>query len=285
MKRKQLLSKIGRRLARPVRLYALWQSSDPYQQLLGACAQAALKGALTAEERAWTQRLEALRDELSSSTERVVRMDFGAGLRAGAETSDAVEQEKGTRVEDDVQRIARSSSKDAFWALFLFKLIRGLRPLQCLELGTALGLSGAYQAAALQLNGQGSFTSLEGSEDLANIARRNWNRLGLGQAQVVVGRFADTLASVLSTRSVDYVFIDGHHDERATLAYMESLLPHLASPACLVFDDITWSTGMRRAWRAITRDPRIKVAVDFGPLGVAIVGDLERRRPARAPLA
>src|SRR5215471_11584264 len=101
MKRKELLSKIGRRLARPVRLYALWQSSDPYLQLLGACAQAALKGALTAEERAWIQRLEALREELSVSTEKVVRLDFGAGLRASAEANEAQEQEQGTRVEDD----------------------------------------------------------------------------------------------------------------------------------------------------------------------------------------
>jgi len=214
-----------------------------------------------------------------------VRVDFGAGLRAGAQAGGASEQEQGNRVEDDVQRIARSSSKSAFWALFLFKLVRALRPQHCLELGTALGLSGAYQAAALQLNGQGQFTSLEGSEDLARIARRNWDRLGLGTARVVVGRFADTLEGVLSTKNVDYVFVDGHHDEHATLGYLESLLPQLASPACLVFDDITWSAGMRRAWRAITRDPRVKISVDFGPLGVAFVGNLERRRPARAPLA
>lgn len=286
MQKQQLLSKVGRRVARPLRMYALWQSRDPYLQLLAACAQGALKSALTAEERAWVERIERLRAQLDASTEKVTRVDFGAGLREGVELRGPGELERGVELSDEVRRISRSSSKSAFWALFLFKLVRGLRPLHCLEMGTALGLSGAYQAAALQLNGQGSLISLEGSEALAEIARRNWEQLGLTQARVVVGRFADTLDAALGPQPSDYVFVDGHHDERATLDYFEQLLPRLASPACLVFDDIKWSSGMRRAWQAITQDARAKICVDFGPVGVVIVGDLlQKRRPERAPLA
>jgi predicted O-methyltransferase YrrM len=285
MKKQQILSKVARRLVRPVRLYALWQSRDPYLQLLAASAQGALTGALTEEERQLVQRIEQLRAELDSSTEQVTRLDFGAGLREGADSRSSLEQASGVEVKDQVSRISRASSKSGIWALFLFKLVRALRPQRCLEMGTALGLSGAYQAGALQLNGQGSFTSLEGSEELAKIARRNWERLGLVDARVVVGQFADTLGSVLPAGGVDYVFVDGHHDERATLAYFERLLPALASPACLVFDDIKWSQGMQRAWDAISRDPRSKIAVDFGALGVVILGDaISKRRPVRAPL-
>lgn len=284
--KKQILSKIARRLLRPVRLYALWQSHDPYLQLLAASAQAALTGALTLEERSLVQRIEQLRAELDNSTEQVTRLDFGAGLREGAGSRSSQEQAAGVEVHDQVSRISRASSKSGIWALFLLKLVRALRPQRCLELGTALGLSGAYQAGALQLNGQGSFTSLEGSEELAKLARRNWERLGVADARVVVGQFADTLGSALSSGGVDYVFVDGHHDEHATLNYFERLLPALASPACLVFDDIKWSSGMQRAWDAISRDPRSKISVDFGALGVVIVGDaLSKRHPMRAPLA
>lgn len=285
--KKQFLAKVGRRIARPVRLYTLWQSRDPYLQLFASSAQAALSGALTLEEKAWTSRIERLRAELEASTERVTRTDFGAGLRHAAETAQdgAVASLDGARVEDEVQRIARFSSKKGLWALFLFKLIRELRPLRCVEMGTALGLSGAYQAAALALNGRGELTSLEGSAELAAIARRNWAALGLQGADVVVGKFSDTLGGVLGARApIDYVFVDGHHDENATLDYFEQLVPHLASPACLVFDDIAWSKGMRRAWRSIESDRRIQVSVDFGMMGVAIAGAAEKRRPRRAPL-
>jgi len=288
--KKQLLAKVGRRLARPVRLYTLWQSRDPYLQLFASSAQAALSGALTSEEKAWTARIERLRAELESSTQKVTRTDFGAGLRtaqAGANgSSQRPDAGDGAVIEDEVQRIARFSSKSGIWALFLFKLIRELRPVRCVEMGTALGLSGAFQAAALALNGRGTLTSLEGSAELAAIARRNWEGLGLQGTNVVVGKFSDTLSSVLAAQGgpVDYVFVDGHHDENATLDYFEQLVPHLASPACLVFDDIAWSDGMQRAWRTIANDRRIQVSVDFGMMGVAIAGDAYKHPPKRAPL-
>jgi predicted O-methyltransferase YrrM len=285
--KKQLLAKVGRRIARPVRLYTLWQSRDPYLQLFASSAQAALSGALTLEEKAWTSRIERLRSELESSTEKVTRTDFGAGLRHAADAAPAGAEGSlaGARVEDEVQRIARFSSKKGVWAVLLFKLIRELRPLRCVEMGTALGLSGAYQAAALALNGRGKLTSLEGSAELAALARRNWAALGLEGADVVVGKFSDTLGGVIGAQSpIDYVFVDGHHDENATLDYFEQLIPHLASPACLVFDDIAWSAGMQRAWRTIANDHRVKVSVDFGMMGVAIAGSAEKHPPRRAPL-
>ena len=106
-------------------------------------------------------------------------------------------------------------------------------------MGAAVGISAAYQAAALALNGRGTFTTLEGAEPLADIARDNLRRLGLGMVQVVVGRFEDTLDAVLERRRpVDYVFVDGRHDRQATLAYFEQTSPFLAETAFLIFDDI-----------------------------------------------
>lgn len=279
MLKAETLNKVGRRLLRPVRLYALWQSGDPYLQRLASCAQAALKNALTAEEQAYVVRIERLRAELAASEEKVRRTDFGAGLRGGGGADGVV-------IEDEVRRIAKASSKGRLWGVFLFKLIRELRPASCLEMGTALGISGAYQAAALALNGDGDLTSLEGAPELAEIARRNWSSLGLDNVSVVVGKFSDTLATAAATAApLDYVFVDGHHDEQSTLGYFEQLQPYLAPRACLVFDDITWSPGMRRAWRAITKDERSKVCVDFGPMGIVILGDLARRRVQRVALA
>jgi predicted O-methyltransferase YrrM len=139
-------------------------------------------------------------------------------------------------------------------------------------MGTAVGISAAYQTAALRLNGHGALVTLEGATSLAEIARNNFQQLGLDTVEVVVGRFHDTLPVVLTNRRpVDYVFVDGHHDDQTTLAYFEHILPFLAETALLVFDDIAWSEGMKRAWATIARDKRVGVAVDLGAVGLCVI--------------
>jgi predicted O-methyltransferase YrrM len=139
-------------------------------------------------------------------------------------------------------------------------------------MGTAVGISTAYQTAALKLNGHGALVTLEGAASLADIARNNFQQLGLDAAEVVVGKFHDTLPMVLTDRRpVDYVLIDGDHDGQTTLGYFEQILPFLAETALLVFDDIAWSEGMKRAWTAIAGDKRVSVAVDLGNVGLCVI--------------
>lgn len=112
-------------------------------------------------------------------------------------------------------------------------------------MGACLGISGAYQAAALELNGAGKLCTMEGAPAFAQVAIGNWKSLGLSErVSVAIGPFHTTLAAVLATgRPVDFCFIDGHHDEAATMQYFEQVLPCLAPAALLVFDDIRWSRG------------------------------------------
>ena len=87
---------------------------------------------------------------------------------------------------------ACKTSKSHFWSFLLFKLIREFKPSTCLELGTALGISACYQAAALKLNQAGNLTTLEGADSLALIAKQHFQALGLDNVRVVIGRFQDT---------------------------------------------------------------------------------------------
>ena len=48
-----------------------------------------------------------------------------------------------------------------------------------------------------------------------------------------------------------YAFIDVHHDDKATVACFKQILPYIADEAVIVFDDISWSDGMKRAWKKI----------------------------------
>jgi predicted O-methyltransferase YrrM len=172
-------------------------------------------------------------------------------------------------------RTTRRNSKRLPWCELLFRTLRELRPERAIELGTCVGISASFQAAALELNGAGHLVTLEGQEAFARIARANLEELGLaGRATLVVGRFDETLPRVLAEPlgPVDFVFLDGNHTEEATWRYYEALLPAMRERGVLVFDDIDWSAGMRRVWTRVREDSRLGAAIDLTKIGVGVVG-------------
>lgn len=104
---------------------------------------------------------------------------------------------------------------------------------------------------------------------------------------MVTGRFQDTLPGALRELGrVDMAFVDGHHDEHATAAYFQQIVPHVPAGGVLVFDDIEWSEGMRRAWRAVRSDRRVRVAITLDEMGFCVVGTARKRaREIRVPLS
>jgi len=155
-------------------------------------------------------------------------------------------------------------------------LIREFRPAHVLELGTNLGISAAYLASALKINGQGRVVTIELAPDRVDLARQVHTSLGLDNVSYVCGRFADTLGPALDDLvSVELAFIDGHYQMQPTLDYFERISRHASSDALFVFDDIRWSPGMWRAWKSLRADARIRVGVDM--LGYAICAGGPRR--------
>ena len=57
----------------------------------------------------------------------------------------------------------------------------------------------------------------------------------------------------------------------------------LGPGALVVFDDVAWSPGMAEAWTAIQADPRVRVAVSLGTMGVCIVGGEGERSASTCP--
>src|SRR6185436_17045659 len=105
---------------------------------------------------------------------------------------------------------------------------REFRPSRCLEMGTNLGVSAAYQAAALAVNGSGELHTIESAPPLAELSRGHLASLQLA-AEVHQGKFADVLPGLLArTAPLDYVFVDGHHDGPATVGYFAQLHPGLS---------------------------------------------------------
>jgi predicted O-methyltransferase YrrM len=277
------IGRVERLVSRRINLFRLSRQTDAVSKAIAGSIRDTLSGSFTPEDSKIVARIETLRGEMERSTAPITRVDYGAGLGDSRRTPE--EMARGVEVTSALGDITRAASKPALWAGLLFRLIRELRPNSCVEMGTAVGISAAYQTAALELNERGKLVSLDGAPAVAEIARKNLQALGLKRVEVVVGNFRDTLPEVLRREQpIDYVFVDGHHDERATLDYFELLLPSLAKTSVLVFDDISWSDGMKRAWGSISRDPRVSLAVDLGAVGLCVVGPSPHRLAFKIPL-
>ena len=240
---------------------------------------------LTEPERAAEAEVDALRAALAASDETVEVVDYGAGSRGGAG--------RRRRVADVYARAATGP----VWGRFLFGLARAHRPARVLELGTNLGVGAGTLAAALALNdaepggrggGHGRLVTLEGAPALAARATRSLADLGhADRARVVVGPFAETLPALSASDRWDLVFVDGHHEAAAALAYVGTLAPHLAPGALVVLDDVEPGRPVRRAWRALRagRVPALAGASAFyaGRYGLLFAAPPPGAPPTAAP--
>ena len=207
-------------------------------------------------ERLWIRKIEVERNRLLSSHEPLVDGTLGEGGL----------YDQGRTISD-----ACLVSKSAEACGFLLALTRKLNPTLVIELGTNVGISSAYLASALEINGGDRLiTTMDASPYRQRLAADVHRRTGLNRrVQYVEGLFTDTLKPTLSRMdAVDLAFIDGHHQYQPTLDYMEIILECASEDAALVFDDIRWSEGMRKAWDRIRHDERFGLVVDLHSMGI-----------------
>lgn len=202
----------------------------------------------TRSEQHWINRIEVVRGALAASN---------YPIRVGATS---------VSVGDFTTR----ASKNVAWGLWLMRLARALRPVCCLELGTGVGISGAYIAAGLELAARGTLTTIDGNPECVRIASRVFGHLGLSRrVRVVEAKFAEATQPVLErSRPVGLAFIDGHHLERPTVRYVTRFAR--ARTGVIVVDDLHWSASMRKAWSRLASAPEFCLAVDLAGVGVLV---------------
>ena len=251
-------------------LAKLREHESPEVRAMGMAILEVLSNDFSAEEQKQITAIEDRRTSLSASEAEIEYIDFGAGKPGSNRTEEEMEQGVVSRAQ--VSRICKAS-KPAFWASILYKLIRKLGPGSCVELGTCVGISASYQATALAINGGGILRTLEGSPGIARIAEETFAGLSLSNVKVVTGPFQSTLQAVLEdSKPIDFFFNDGHHDHDAVIRYFNEAMPFLANNAVIVFDDISWSAGMKKAWSEIETDKRVAATISLGVVGIALMG-------------
>lgn len=203
------------------------------------------------------RRIESLRKDLRSSRETIEVKDFGAG------------SVKGSPSRRRVASIAASAAKPAKPGQLLYRVARHYKPATMLELGTSLGISGAYLSCG---HPAGRLITCEGSPAIAALAAKSFETLRLSNVEIHEGDFDSILPSVLEKAGgIDLAFIDGNHREEPTLRYFQQIIGFMNRPGILIFDDIHWSEGMERAWEAIKLHPQSMLTVDLFFMGIVFL--------------
>jgi predicted O-methyltransferase YrrM len=196
------------------------------------------------------ERIEVLRAEYRQTSLRIRDLEFGPDPAAEDDAASAVEQ--GYVKDYDLSWLATISSVNPHQGQFLYELARALHARVIVELGTCVGLSAAYLASALS-GGEGHVHTVEGGAARAQWAVRTLGRLGLTDRATVhhLRHEAAMVDLVPRIGPIDIGFVDSDHLQDRTVSYFQALRTHISRGGVLVFDDIDWSSGMRRAWLEI----------------------------------
>ncbi|MEZ4932601.1 MAG: class I SAM-dependent methyltransferase [Saprospiraceae bacterium] len=198
--------------------------------------------------------IEAVRRYMLKDRRTIPIHDMGAGSQ--------VENKK----ERTIASIAKHSANQPFVCQMLFKIVNLYKPKTMLELGTSLGISTNYQAAA-SLNGR--LVTIEGCPNTAHLAAGNFKLMKAENVSLLEGSFDERLPDAFAELGdLDYVFVDGNHRKEPTIRYFEKCLEHAHEKSIFVFDDIHWSEGMEAAWEAIRRHPKVTLTIDLFFFGV-----------------
>lgn len=221
--------------------------------------------------------IEEIRQEMLKDTRELEFVDYGSGKLKG---------ENGDRRR--VCDIAKGSLARRKDAQLLARLVGWLRrplltsPLRggigdeasedrkgltIVELGTSLGVTTAYLAA---MDSRNKVVTYEGCPAVAEVARANWEKLGLSNIACVVGEITvDSLQlAVDSLSGIDVAFIDANHTYEATLTYFNALASRVHEKSVVVVDDIHYNEDMEKAWKAICADERVTTTMDLYRMGL-----------------
>ena len=139
--------------------------------------------------------------------------------------------------------------------------------LTIVELGTSLGVTTAFLAA---MDSRNKVVTYEGCPAVAEVARANWEKLGLSNIACVVGEITvDSLQLAVDRLSgIDVAFIDANHTYEATLTYFNALASRVHEKSVVVVDDIHYNEDMEKAWKAICADERVTTTMDLYRMGL-----------------
>lgn len=191
---------------------------------------------------------------LKKVKKKITVTDYGAGSKTLK------------KAERKVSKIAKTSASDGTTGVILHRMAKYFKPATIVELGTSLGIGSLFLASA---NKQTPVVTVEGCPEIAQIAKKIHDKSGLKNIKLINDRFDVVIDSILSESGKPIlVYLDGNHRFKPTIEYFEKCLQYFSDDSILVIGDIHWSGGMKKAWKTISKDERVKVSIDLFYLGI-----------------
>lgn len=149
-------------------------------------------------------------------------------------------------------KIEAENREDPVWIVgpetgqLLFFLIRVVQPEHILEIGSSVGYSGLWMAAALEANDKGRLTTIESHKERFGRAQNHFEHSGLAHRILSLKAHAPEIfteperfgyAVQVIPENIDLAFFDAtkkQHDD-----FLDVILPRLSSNAYLVVDNVS----------------------------------------------
>ena len=163
---------------------------------------------------------------------------------------------------ETVSSLVKKAAIPPVFGNILSRTIRHYEMNNVLELGTQLGVSSSY----ILEGSPEHFTSIEGWTAFQETAIQNLSKhFPNSKPNYILADLDVEFAEILTqeNKKWDLVYLDANHTYHATLEYLEALLPYIHDQTFLIFDDIYWSKGMKKAWLEISNQANFHIAIDL----------------------
>jgi len=132
------------------------------------------------------------------------------------------------------------------------------------ELGSAFGL-GTIALALAETQSTNPVDGIEFEAWRAEIADSGAREILPDRAAVHPGAIEDILPKLAPDRPrIGFAFVDAMHTHEATMGYHRLIETHATPGAFVLYDDLSWSSQMERAWRDIVAAPSVTDALRIG---------------------
>jgi len=198
--------------------------------------------------------IEKVRRKMISDQRSIVVNDLGAGSK---------KMKNSLRKVSD---IARYSSVPKKFGNFLYNMSGTFGKPLVIELGTSLGISTMYLAAAVP---DAKVYTIEGCRATSEIASSNFSEASFSNIELFNGSFEEVLPQIKKENiAPGLVYIDGNHRKEPVLRYFDQIAEMADNNTVVIIDDIYDSTGMAEAWEEIKKNDKVTCSIDIFRMGI-----------------
>jgi len=183
-----------------------------------------------------------------------------------------------------VKEIYEIAASPKVWGELLYFLTKNSQSKKVLEIGTNVGVSGAYILNGMkQSNELFKFITMEGLDQLCSLSNEQFSKItSKNNFYIVPGLYDNTFPKLVDTENdFDLLFIDGNHQKKPTLEYFEELKKCIKDKAIFIFDDIYFNMEMTEAWETIIDDESVTYSIDLYKWGIVIIDESEKIKNKR----